>query len=103
VIILARGGGSIEDLWCFNEEELARAMCLSKLPIITGVGHETDYTIADFVADYRAPTPTAAAEITTPHTIEIKNLISSMNKAALSNKKEKKIHQKSQLSERDLK
>jgi len=103
VIILARGGGSIEDLWCFNEEELARAMCLSKLPIITGVGHETDYTIADFVADYRAPTPTAAAEITTPHTIEIKNLISSMNKAALSNLKEKMIHLKSQLSEREFK
>lgn len=103
VIILARGGGSIEDLWCFNEEELARAMLLSKLPIVTGVGHETDYTIADFVADFRAPTPTAAAEITTPHTVEIKNLITAMNKAALSHVKERMVDLKSQLAEREFK
>ncbi len=79
VIIIGRGGGSIEELWAYNEERLARKIAASNIPIVSAVGHETDFTISDFVSDYRAPTPSAAAEIVTPSRIELKDKINNIN------------------------
>ncbi len=87
VIILGRGGGSIEDLWAFNEEIVARAVFNSRIPIISAVGHETDYTIADFVADVRAPTPSAAAEIAVPDRQELANHVSRLGDRLIENQR----------------
>ena len=88
-LIVGRGGGSIEDLWTFNEEIVARAIYECSIPVISAVGHEIDFTIADFVADMRAPTPTGAAEISVPNLSDVSNLISQINirlNKAISNK-----------------
>jgi len=83
VILLVRGGGSIEDLWAFNDEQLAYALADSTIPIVCGVGHETDFTIADFVADVRAPTPTGAAELAAPRRDQLLGELVSLQQALL--------------------
>jgi len=83
VIILARGGGSIEDLWAFNEEIVARAIYASHIPVVSAIGHETDYTIADFVSDVRAPTPSAAAELVIPDKNSLQQQLYSAKKQLL--------------------
>ncbi len=80
VLIIGRGGGSLEELWAFNDEKLARAIFACSIPIISAVGHETDFTIADFVADLRAPTPSAAAEIAVPEKSDIQRMLANVSK-----------------------
>src|ERR1700722_10919161 len=81
VIIVGRGGGSLEDLWAFNEEVVARAIFRSRIPIVSAVGHEIDFTIADFVADQRAPTPTFAAQVVVPSRVELRDQIGNLDRA----------------------
>jgi exodeoxyribonuclease VII large subunit len=83
VILLVRGGGSIEDLWAFNDEQLAYAIASSSIPVVSGVGHETDFTIADFVADLRAPTPTGAAELAAPRKDQLLQELDAIKQALL--------------------
>jgi exodeoxyribonuclease VII large subunit len=83
VILLVRGGGSIEDLWAFNDEQLAYAIANSSIPLVSGVGHETDFTIADFVADLRAPTPTGAAELAAPRKDQLLQELDAIQQALL--------------------
>lgn len=97
VLIVGRGGGSIEDLWAFNEEVTARAISLSKIPVISAVGHETDFTISDFVSDLRAPTPSAAAELAVPDMLELQNIIGTSKTRMATLLKQKLVNKKNYL------
>ena len=99
VIIVGRGGGSIEDLWAFNDEKLARAIAASPVPVVSAVGHEVDFTIADFVADLRAPTPSAAAELVVKSATEIMDKIGHLNSRLLQSISHKLKHCRNSLGQ----
>ncbi|GGH79526.1 exodeoxyribonuclease VII large subunit [Pullulanibacillus pueri] len=98
VLIIGRGGGSIEELWAFNEESVARSIHASNLPIISAVGHETDFTISDFVADLRAATPTAAGELVVPHILELQEKVDDRTKRLLQAMKRRLANERERLS-----
>ncbi|MCM3762755.1 exodeoxyribonuclease VII large subunit [Alkalihalobacillus oceani] len=98
VMIVGRGGGSIEELWAFNDEQVARTIAAATVPVISAVGHETDYTISDFVADLRAPTPTAAAELAVPDQQELTRMISALERQLIRGMKERLERETSRLS-----
>ncbi|WP_152670898.1 exodeoxyribonuclease VII large subunit [Guptibacillus hwajinpoensis] len=98
VLIVGRGGGSIEELWAFNEEDVARSIARSHVPVISAVGHETDFTIADFVADLRAPTPTGAAELAVPSVVELKERLNQRVHRLMRAMREKHLSERERLS-----
>jgi exodeoxyribonuclease VII large subunit len=99
LIIVARGGGSLEDLWAFNDENVVRAIAASASPVVTGIGHETDFTLADFAADLRAPTPTGAAVISTPDISDLFNEVSNMSEHLISNLEDKLVDSRRDIRE----
>lgn len=102
VLIVGRGGGSTEDLWAFNQEEVARAIRKSAIPVISAVGHETDFTIADFVADFRAPTPSAAAEIVAAHEGQIRSTLENLGRRLVRQTRFQIVHLRARVQQQAL-